>query len=310
MSSFSFDVDTSPMANTLDSVSGHVDAVTGAVAVMQLAVIRQEQLAAEQVCANIERGFYVLIRSQITQKLARLRSEVDSRLVSLRQLSVALTGVRKQMGGDYQMIATRYSNLFDALDKTLRSRVLELDQASAELAARQLPHLLKRLRDSAALYLLSGVEVLPAGQWAISSKIKANANDLIGSIKRNLLDAVELKREMKLVISERKVAIRQTCYLPVLLMEADGVASVGPVVTVLLAGGAAPTLTGSLAIEQEIRSRLAGLRWALPTNRERVAVSAAFEKLLARMPMDVRLQSEISLLYRASEWRSVRVGEA
>lgn len=310
MSSFSFEVDTSPMASTLDRVSSHVDAVTGAVTVMQTAVIHQEKLAAEQVCTNIDQGFYFLIRSQISQKLAKLRSDVDARLMALRQLSVALAGVRRQMEGDYQMIASRYSKLFDALDRSLRSRVFELDQVPADLASRQMPRILKRLRDSGAQYLISGTESLPTGQSAVSLKIKGNTNKVINSIKRSLLDTVQLKQELQSVVLDRQVQARREYYVPVLVMEADAPRPPGTILNILSAGGQAFQLAGSKEIERKLRDAYAELPWAPPSGRDRAYVTAAFENLLAGKHLDPRLQNEISRLHRASEWHSPRGGEA
>ena len=310
MSSFSFEVDTSPMASTLDRVSSHVDAVTGALTVMQTAVIHQEKLAAEQVCTNIDQGFYFLIRSQISQKLAKLRSDVDARLMALRQLSVALAGVRRQMEGDYQMIASRYSKLFDALDRSLRSRVFELDQVPADLASRQMPRILKRLRDSGAQYLISGTESLPTGQSAVSLKIKGNTNKVINSIKRSLLDTVQLKQELQSVVLDRHVDARRAYYIPVLVMEADAQRPPGTILNIMSAGGQAFQLAGSREIERKLRDTFGELPWAPTSGRNRAYVTAAFENLLAGKRLDPRLQNEITRLHRASEWQSPRGGGA
>ena len=310
MSNFSFEVDTSPMASTLDRVSSHVDAVTGAVTVMQTAVIHQEKLATEQVCTNIDQGFYFLIRSQISQKLAKLRSDVDARLMALRQLSVALGGVRRQMEGDYQMIASRYSKLFDALDRSLRSRVFDLDQVPADLSSRQLPRILKRLRDSGAQYLISGTESLPTGQSAVSMKIKGNTNKVITSIKRSLLDAVRLKQELQSVVLDRQVEARRAYYVPVLVMEADAPRPPGTILSIVSAGGQAFQLAGAKEIERKIRDTYTELPWAPTSGRDRSYVAAAFENLLAGKRLDPRLQNEISRLHRATEWHSPRGGGA
>lgn len=310
MSQFSFEVDTSPMANTLDRVSTHVDAVTGAVTVMQTAVIHQEKLAAEQVCTNIDQGFYFLIRSQITQKLAKLRSEVDARLMALRQFSVALAGVRRQMEGDYEMIASRYSKLFDALDRTLRSRIFDLDQIPADLSARLLPRILKHLRDSGARYLISGAESLPTSQYAVSTKIKGNTRKVISSIKGNLLDAVQLKQELKSVVMDRPVEARRAYYVPVLVMEADAPRPPGTIMSIVPASGQGLQVSVSGEIERKLRSTYTELPWGPAEERDRALVVEAFEKFLTGKPLDPRLRNEISRLQRASKWQVVLGGKA
>ena len=78
-------VDTQPMAREIDSVSNHIKGTTAAVVGMQAAVIRAEEEASNHVCENVNRGFYTLIHSQISQKIAKLKSEVDSHLMQLNQ---------------------------------------------------------------------------------------------------------------------------------------------------------------------------------------------------------------------------------
>ena len=85
MPTFNYTVDTRPMADEISSVARHVNITTGAIVAMQAAVILAEQKAADHVCKNVNRGFHSLIRSQISQKMAKLQSEVDSHLMQLAQ---------------------------------------------------------------------------------------------------------------------------------------------------------------------------------------------------------------------------------
>src|ERR1700761_9467443 len=128
MASFSYTVDTAPMAAEMHNVTRHVDGTTTAVVAMQVAVIQAENLAADHICANVNRGFYSLIRSQISQKIARLQSEVDSHLTQLRMQSQAIGGIRTRMERDYHMISGRYLKLFNSLNNNLKSRIFELDR--------------------------------------------------------------------------------------------------------------------------------------------------------------------------------------
>ena len=72
---------------------------------MQTAVIMAEQQAAENICSNVNRGFFSLIRSQISQKIAICRSQVEARLLELRDQSQKLLSVKATMQRDFQMIA-------------------------------------------------------------------------------------------------------------------------------------------------------------------------------------------------------------
>lgn len=81
MANFNFTVDTSPMASEMQSVSHGVNRVSGAVVAMQAAVIAAEKEGAEHVCQNVNKGFYSLMHSQISQKIAQLTSTVEAKLL-------------------------------------------------------------------------------------------------------------------------------------------------------------------------------------------------------------------------------------
>ena len=100
-------VDTKPMANEINSVSTHIKGTTAAVVSMKMAVIAAEQEAADHVCDNVNKGFYALIHSQISQKIAKLQSDVDSHLMKLNQLKKQLLGIKNRMERDYGMITGR-----------------------------------------------------------------------------------------------------------------------------------------------------------------------------------------------------------
>ena len=134
--SYSFDcvVDTAELAHSVNSVKKHVDTTTGAVVAMKAAVIKAEEEGADHVCRKVNQGFYSMIHSQISQKMATLQSRVDAQLMRLNQQRKQLTGIRRRMERDYQMISARYSKLFNALNRNLRQRVTELDRPIMDLA--------------------------------------------------------------------------------------------------------------------------------------------------------------------------------
>ena len=138
MATFNYTVDTQPMAAEMSNVSHHVNITTGAVIAMQTAVIAAEETATDHICNNVNKGFYSLIRSQISQKLAKLQSEVDSNVMQLVQQKNALLNIKHRMQRDYNMIASRYIKLFNGLNANLKSRVFELDKPTIDFACKEI----------------------------------------------------------------------------------------------------------------------------------------------------------------------------
>ena len=99
-------LDTKPMAHEMNSISNHIKGTTAAVVAMQTAVVLAEQKAADQVCSNVNKGFYTMMRSQISQKIASLQSQVDSYLMQLNAQRKQLLAIRTRMERDYNMSVT------------------------------------------------------------------------------------------------------------------------------------------------------------------------------------------------------------
>ncbi|MDR3138473.1 MAG: hypothetical protein LBT95_02245, partial [Treponema sp.] len=134
MATLHFDVDTSPMARTVDSVNGHVNGVTVAVTAMEAAVIAAERNSSRTICENVDNGFYILVKSQISQKAVAAYAEMNSKLGILSQLLKALDNIKNQMQADYNMICRRYRKLFQSLDNSLETRIRELDRPAMKIA--------------------------------------------------------------------------------------------------------------------------------------------------------------------------------
>jgi len=98
-------IDTKPMADEIQTVSSHVKGTTAAVVTMQSAVIAAENQSANKVCANVNRGFFTLVRSQISQKIANKQSRVEALFLQLGQQKRRLLSIKNAMERDYGRVA-------------------------------------------------------------------------------------------------------------------------------------------------------------------------------------------------------------
>ena len=182
------EVDTMPMAQSLTSVSHKVEQTRAAVVAMQAAVICAEQQAADQVCENVNRGFYTLIQSQISQKVARLRSEVDSHMMNLNQQTKQLLAIRNRMERDYGMICSRYVKLFSGINKNLQQRVFELDKPTINFAVRDVNTLSNRTKQLTATVPVAQLESVTTSQRIVASNMKNRSMRAISSMNSFLSD--------------------------------------------------------------------------------------------------------------------------
>ncbi|GHT76494.1 hypothetical protein FACS189463_1690 [Bacteroidia bacterium] len=170
MATFNYTVDTNPMAQEISTVSNHIKGTTTAVVAMQTAVVLAEAKAADHVCNNVNKGFYTLIRSQISQKIAKLQSEVDSHLMQLNAQRKQLLGIKNRMERDYNMISSRYLKLFNGLNQNLKQRVFELDKPTIDFAVREVEKVSNRTKYLTATVPVSQLESLAASQKIIENK--------------------------------------------------------------------------------------------------------------------------------------------
>jgi hypothetical protein len=186
MAEFQFNVDTRPMAESVDSARGHLNGVTLAVTAMEAAVIATERASAKTICENVDNGFYMLVKSQISQKAVAAYTEMTSKQVTLLQLAKALDNVKRQMESDYNMITRRYAKLFQSLNKALETRIKELDRSAMQLAdIRKKKIFDKHKDDSSALFSISD-EILLLAQALLSGRLKQKTRDAI----RTLTDSI------------------------------------------------------------------------------------------------------------------------
>lgn len=222
MATFNYTVDTKPMADEIRSVSKQVNATTGAVVAMQTAVIIAEENAADHVCNNVNKGFYSLIRSQISQKMAKLQSEVDSHLMQLVQQKNALLSIKNRMQKDYNMIASRYIKLFNGLNSNLKQRVFELDKPTIDFAVKEVDKVSNRSKYLTATIPIAQLESLAASQKIVASNVKYRGLNVIKSMRSFLFEMnTQKKLTDQILINDGRYTETATVYIPIVICECN-----------------------------------------------------------------------------------------
>lgn len=217
---FSCTVDTTPMASEMQSVSTHVKGTTAAVVTMQSAVIMAEKNSANKVCSNVNRGFFMLVRSQISQKIANKQSRVEALLIQLAQQKRRLLGIKNNMEREYGRIAERYLRTFTAINKELEVRIRQLDQPVFELVNHQMATSSNRMNALTAIIPTSQIEGLSKSQQILVSEMKHNAQVALEQ-SYNFLTHIGEQRVLtnKVLISKSDGNAEKTCHIPVLICE-------------------------------------------------------------------------------------------
>lgn len=213
-------VDTAPMAAEIQSVSNHVKGTTAAVVTMQSAVIAAENHGANKVCANVNRGFFTLIQSQISQKIANKQSRVEALLMHLGQQKRQLLSVKANMERKYGRIAERYLRIFTSVNKELESLIRQADQPVFELVNKHMVTSSNRMNALSGWVSTSQMEGLSQGQQILISKMKHNAQVALEQ-STDFLAQIGEQRLLtnKVLISNQMGNEDKTYHIPVLVWE-------------------------------------------------------------------------------------------
>ncbi|MDE6273278.1 MAG: hypothetical protein K2M31_09785 [Muribaculaceae bacterium] len=198
-------VDTTEMAREVGSVKEHVEATTTAVVGMQAAVIDAQKTGADHVCARVNQGFYAMIHSQISQKMATLQSKVDAQLMRLNQQKKQLLAIRSRMERDYQMISARYLKIFNGLNRNLSQRVTELDRPILKFASTESEKIINRSNQLVSDVPIGQSESIRTSQTVAASNLKNRAGKAIESIEKFIADSNKLNRTTDRILLNRNI---------------------------------------------------------------------------------------------------------
>ena len=302
MASFNFKVDTDPMADTLDSVSHSVNNVSGAVVAMQTAVIAAEQEGADYVCQNINKGFYSLMHSQISQKIAQLTSTVEAKLLELGQYASALKGIQSRMEGDYHMISGRYAKLFKAINNTLESRVAELDMPVFKLVDKDIKLIDNRLSFNSAVFATNQLESILASQLLTVSKIKIDTERALSVITKYVKESNAQTQKSESSMQDNKIDSVEAVYLPVSIVESTSAIG-NPAVNYYVARSGNDSIDKSIDAsvrEYSVTSVLKG-HWIDSDPQEMANVEVEFTNILMNSTLDERVKDEITKMFNMTK---------
>lgn len=310
MANFSFTVDTDPMAHEISSVSQRVDMTSAAVVTMQTAVIVAEKEAADHVCENVNYGFYTLMHSQISQKIAQLTSTVESKLIEMGQQAAALQNLKKRMERDYNMISNRYGKLFGSLNASLQTQVYELDKPVVNLVNRDM-----QLNDSRVKGALAGAsthqnESLKLNQQLMISKTKGDSGHAIERIHRYVENVAVQNRMAEDVMRNNRIESTEEIYLPVVVLSSSSELSSETVdFRTPKCGNAAIDDAVSSAVRNGAFQAVHEMEWTDPGEMERKAVEAEYTTLLAGWNAPERVKKLALELFRNSALQHFKSGQ-
>jgi hypothetical protein len=309
MADLYFEVDTSPMASTVDSVKSHVRNVTAAVAAMEAAVIATERQSAQTICENVDNGFFIMVKSQISQKIVAAYTEMASKQMTLLQLVKALDNVKRQMEADYHMISGRYAKLFHSLNKALETRIREIDRPAMQLAEiRKI--VFDTLKDGSSLSFSSSGEVVSFEQTALSGKLKRKTRDALKTLSDSIAENQSFNEKIdSILLPSEHEAASDSRYIPAIFSETESLLNTTDVIDNVYAPRAVPCADAwqnAAPIVSKINSISDNFTWKAASEEDKMSVRKEFVSLCEKELSDPRVSKEMLRLFDESSWEDAR----
>jgi len=301
MSNFQFTVDTTPMAKSVDSAGHHITGVNAAVVAMNVAVIAAEKASSKTICENVNKGFYTLIKSQISQKAVAAYNEMTSKQGILVQLAKALDKVKGQMEKDYNMIANRYAKLFNSLNKALETRVRELDRSAMRLAEIRKNMVFDRLKDDGSMLFSASSEAIPLAQTALAGKLKQKTRDTLLTLSDSINEDRSYKEKVDsiLVKHEDNSGGSDLKYLPAIFFSTDSLLNSDDAIESVYTADA---MENTAPLVSEINNIQNALVWTPLDKDEKDDVRREFLALCEKEANEERLAKEMLRMFDTASW--------
>lgn len=296
MERFDFVVDTNPMADSVNSISGHVNATTAAVVAMQAAVIASEEKAAKKVCANVDRGFYNLIRSQISMKLATCFTEMNAKLALLMEYAKALGRSKDRMENDYYRLKREYSKTFHGLDAALENRVAQLDKPAMSLANTRKKVILGKFTRDVPESLTLSQETESTEQRIISARLKSKTSKSLRFLGNKVHENLEYSALMYSLMEKKTVDKEYEEYIPVVYSsEQSMLMNDSYVMQLYYPEYLSDSVKNNIGLN--ILSQIDSIKASQVSDAEKQEITKSFCDMASRSPMDQRVSRVMMELF-------------
>lgn len=211
-------VDTNLMAEKIQMVGQKVEHTTKAVVAMKTAVIEAETAGALHVCQNVNKGFFTLMQSQLSAKIAQKKSRTEALMTQLVSQKRRLMEIKNSMENDYRRISARYGRIISSLNKQLEQRIVDLDKPVYKFCSNDIATCTNRKLAVLGITPLVQKEDVLAAQSINSSVLRSDGEHAISRLKYLLTEFVKSDKEVRCHTIESIPARDGKFYLPYVLM--------------------------------------------------------------------------------------------
>lgn len=300
MADFNITVDTSPMARSLDVVNSNVSGVTASVVAMESAVVIAQEQAAQNICHNVDTGFFILMKSQFDQKIAAVSSKMLSQMQLMESFKNDIDKIMLIMQDDYERIKQRYMKHFNSLDKALETRIHELDKRAYEIS-----------RNYKMSQFKTGSEVIKAICYnddtqllnvkQMSAIVKSKSSKSIGVMANDVIDQLNYTDSVKSILKDVTSDSAESEFIPVIFTETDSMMSEDSSIKNVITTQEADFVNNPRFLNQ-LKEASDTFEWKEINDAEYEPIKNSFQSRVNSEISDERVAKEMIRLFGESKW--------
>ena len=295
---FGYTVDTEPMANKLNEVRNSVVSLNGVVAAMQTAVISAEKKAANDVCDSVDAGFYGLIASQISQKIAHVEPGVISGQQLLLSIKRDMCKIRSNLEKDYNRCLRTYSATFKQINKSTKEHLLALDKAAFNLIEIFRKQCIQRQSDRSAFSLLLDNDANRVRQLGTQTHVMDNAKSGIMAVSTYKDEYNLLEKRQDVLAGNKKIEGEEILKVPIMYVSYDDVNGFDLKSDVHLVSGI--EANSATRIKNKVSMDMNGCSWRAISQEEKDLLRKDVKSLLSRNNCSERVVALVDAMLNSS----------
>ncbi len=178
------DVDTISFDNSVDQCGNHVSALTGSIVAFKTANVASKKESEKRIVNSVTSGFSSMIEQNLNLQNAGVEAEMHALAGELMQQCKELEHKHDVMSKDFNRIKSRYTSLFDTINKEMNNRIKLLIKPCFDFVFHVRQEQNRRMETSLlSVATTTGKESDTARIAIQTTKMKRNAERLISTAK-------------------------------------------------------------------------------------------------------------------------------
>ncbi len=294
------EIQTTEMAKSLDRVNTSVGGVTASVVAMESAVVIAQEQAAQNICKNVDTGFFVLMKSQFDQKIAAVSSKMLSQMQLMESFKNDIDKIMIIMNDDYDRIRQRYTKHFNSLDKALESRIHELDKRAYEISRNYKMSQYKIGGEVIkAICYNDDTQLLNVKQ--MSATVKSKSAKSIGVMSSDVIDQLNYSDSVQNILKNGSAPNAQSEFIPVIFVESDSIITEDSSVQNIFAPDQAE-FSGNSKFLSQLKDASKDFSWKEVDKKTLEPVENSFKSKVNQEVTNERVAKEMLRLFAESKW--------